>query len=194
MGAKGCCAARHDEGGSQEAREAQGCECEGTTLPSNPIGARVLKPRRSPSTAPAFSALFVRNDRLSRTETVLIVLREYPPFDALCRVPGKSDDDCEQPAQESVKKCYEEIETLFNIYDARVKATRLAKPKGGVRVLLLKEIKLRVERAFPRNVKKYLKVPTERPPQNVDALKRLRLPQNTLYVSKKSAVIALVDF
>jgi hypothetical protein len=127
-------------------------------------------------------------------ETVLIVLREHPPFDALCRVPGKSDDDCEQPAQESVKKCYEEIETLFNIYDARVKATRLAKPKGGVRVLLLKEIKLRVERAFPRNVKKYLKVPTERPPQNVDALKRLRLPQNTLYVSKKSAVIALVDF
>ena len=31
---------------------------------------------------------------------------------------------------------------------------------------------------------------TERPPPNVDALKRLRLKQNTLYVSKKSAVIA----
>ena len=36
-------------------------------------------------------------------ETVLVVLREYPPFDALCRVPGKSDDDCRQPAQERVK-------------------------------------------------------------------------------------------
>jgi uncharacterized protein YwgA len=41
---------------------------------------------------------------------------------------------------------------------------------------------------------KNLKLSTERPPQNVDALKRLRLPQNTLYVSKKSAVIALVDY
>ena len=43
-------------------------------------------------------------------ETVLIVLREYPSFDALCRVPGKSDDDCEQPAQQSVEKRYEDIE------------------------------------------------------------------------------------
>ena len=41
---------------------------------------------------------------------------------------------------------------------------------------------------------KNLKLSTERPPQNVDALKRLRLPQYTLYVSKKSAVIALVDY
>jgi hypothetical protein len=45
-----------------------------------------------------------------------------------------------------------------------------------------------------RDDMKNLKLPTERPPQNVDALKRLRLPQNTLYVSKKSAVIALVDY
>ena len=36
--------------------------------------------------------------------------------------------------------------------------------------------------------------PTERSPQYVDALKRLRLPQNTLYVSKKSAMIAHVDY
>ena len=84
-------------------------------------------------------------------ETVLIVLREYPPFDALCRVPGKSDDDCEEPAQESVKKRYEEIDALFNKYDARVSAANLAKPKEGVRVLPFKEIKRRVERAFPRN-------------------------------------------
>ena len=45
-----------------------------------------------------------------------------------------------------------------------------------------------------RDDMKNLKLSTERPPQNVDALKRLRLPQNTLYVSKKSAVIALVDY
>jgi hypothetical protein len=84
-----------------------------------------------------------------------------------------------------------------------------------VRVLPFKEIKRRVERVFPRNSQeipkqnlyinmyaefvsrddmKNLKLSTERPPQNVDALKRLRLPQNTLYVSKKSAVIALVDY
>jgi hypothetical protein len=148
-------------------------------------------------------------------ETVLIVLREYPPFDALCRVPGKSDDDCEEPAQESVKKRYEEIDALFNKYDAQVNAANLAKPKEGVRVLPFKEIKRRVERAFPRNSQeipkqnlyinmyaefvsrddmKNLKLSTERPPQIVDALKRMRLPQNTLYVSKKSAVIALVDY
>ena len=41
---------------------------------------------------------------------------------------------------------------------------------------------------------KNLKLSTERPPPDVDALKRLRLKQNTLYVSKKSAVIALVDY
>ena len=58
-------------------------------------------------------------------ETVLVVLREYPPFDALCRVPGKSDDDCEEPAQESVKKRYEEIDALFNKYDAQVNAANL---------------------------------------------------------------------
>jgi hypothetical protein len=52
----------------------------------------------------------------------------------LCRVPGKSDDDCEEPAQESVKKRYEEIDALFNKYDAQVNATNLAKPKEGVRV------------------------------------------------------------
>jgi hypothetical protein len=84
-----------------------------------------------------------------------------------------------------------------------------------VRVLPFKEIKRRVERAFPRNSQeipkqnlyinmyaefvsrddmKNLKLSTERPPQIVDALKRMRLPQNTLYVSKKSAVIALVDY
>ena len=45
-----------------------------------------------------------------------------------------------------------------------------------------------------RDDMKNLKLSPERPPQNVDALKRLRLPQNTLYVSKKSAVIALVDY
>ena len=48
-------------------------------------------------------------------ETVLIVLREYPPFDALCRVPGKSDDDCDEPAQQTVKKRYEEIDALYNL-------------------------------------------------------------------------------
>ena len=84
-------------------------------------------------------------------ETVLIVLREYPPFDGLCRAPGKSDDDCEEPAQESVKKRYEEIDALFNKYDAQVSAANLAKPKEGVRVLPFEEIKRRVERAFPRN-------------------------------------------
>ena len=36
-------------------------------------------------------------------ETVLIVLREYPPFDALCRVPGKSDDKKERCANNSFK-------------------------------------------------------------------------------------------
>ena len=82
-------------------------------------------------------------------------------------------------------------------------------------MLPFKEIKRRVERAFPRNTQeipkqyvyinmyaefvsrddmKNLKLSTERPPPNVDALKRLRLKQNTLYVSKKSAVIALVDY
>ena len=45
-----------------------------------------------------------------------------------------------------------------------------------------------------RDDMKNLKLSTERPPPNVDALKRLRLKQNTLYVSKKSAVIALVDY
>ena len=94
-------------------------------------------------------------------------------------------------------------------------AANLANPKEGVRVLPFKEIKRRVERAFPRNSQeipkqnlyinmyaefvsrddmKNLKLSTERPPQNVAALKRLRLPQNTLYVSKKSAVIELVDY
>jgi hypothetical protein len=96
-----------------------------------------------------------------------------------------------------------------------VNAANLAKPKEGVRVLPFKEIKRRVERAFPRNSQekpkqnlyinmyaefvsrddmKNFKLSTERPPQNVDALKRLRLPHNTLYVSKESAVIALVDY
>jgi hypothetical protein len=84
-----------------------------------------------------------------------------------------------------------------------------------VRVLPFKEIKRRVERAFPRNSQeipkqnlyinmyaefvsrddtKNLILSTKRPPKNVDALKSLRLPMNTLYVSKKSAVIALVDY
>ena len=82
-------------------------------------------------------------------------------------------------------------------------------------MLPFKEIKRRVERAFPRNTQeipkqyvyinmyaefvsrddmKNLKLSTERPPPDVDALKLLRLKQNTLYVSKKSAVIALVDY
>jgi hypothetical protein len=78
-------------------------------------------------------------------ETVLIVLREYPSFDALCRVPGKSDDDCEEPAQQSVEKRYEEIDALFSKYDAQVNAANLAKPKEGVRVLPFEEIKRRVE-------------------------------------------------
>ena len=72
-------------------------------------------------------------------------------------------------------------------------ATRLAKPSSPSSAPF-KEIKRRVERAFPRNSQEIPKLSTERPPQNVDALKRLRLPQNTLYVSKKSAVIALVDY
>ena len=85
-------------------------------------------------------------------ETVLGVLREKPhTFDALCRVSGKSDDDCEEPAQESIKKRYEEIDALSNKYDARVNAANLAKPKEGVQVLPFKEIKRLVERAFPRN-------------------------------------------
>jgi hypothetical protein len=41
---------------------------------------------------------------------------------------------------------------------------------------------------------KSLKLSTERPPQNVLALKCLRFPQNKPYVSKKSAVIALVNY
>jgi hypothetical protein len=36
-------------------------------------------------------------------ETVLIVLREYPPCEALCRVLGKSNDDCEEPRQETLR-------------------------------------------------------------------------------------------
>ena len=66
-------------------------------------------------------------------ETVLIVLREYPPFDALCRVPEEIDDDCDEPAQQSVKKRYEEIDALFNKYDAQVSAARLAKPRRACR-------------------------------------------------------------
>jgi hypothetical protein len=60
----------------------------------------------------------------------------------------------EDGGQESVKKRYEEIDALFNKYDAQVNATRLAKPKEGVRVLPFKEIKRRVEKAFPGIVKK----------------------------------------
>ena len=74
-------------------------------------------------------------------ETVLIVLREYPPFDALCRVPEKSDDDCDEPAQQSVKKRYEEIDALFNKYDAQVNAARLAKPRRGGAVLRSRRLK-----------------------------------------------------
>jgi hypothetical protein len=173
------------------------------------------KHKKDRKPAPGQSDFIQLSTMVKLLETVLIVLREYPPFDALCRVPGKSDDDCEEPAQESVKKRYEEIDALFNKYDAQVNAANLSKPKEGVRVLPFKEIKRRVERAFPRNSQeipkqnlyinmyaefvsrddmKNLKLSTEQPPQNVDALKRLRLPQNTLYVSKKSAVIALVDY
>ena len=41
------------------------------------------------------------------------------------------------------------------------------------------------------DMKNLIKLSTKRPPQNVDALKRLRLSQNTLYVS---AFIALDDY
>ena len=173
------------------------------------------KHKKDRQSAPGQSEFIQLSTMVKLLETVLIVLREYPPFDALCRVPEKSDDDCDEPAQQSVKKRYEEIDALFNKYDAQVSAARLAKPREGVSVLPFKEIKRRVERAFPRNTQeipkqyvyinmyaefvsrddmKNLKLSTERPPPNVDALKGLRLKQNTLYVSKKSAVIALVDY
>ena len=109
------------------------------------------KHKKDRKPAPGQSEFIQLSTMVKLLETVLIVLREYPPFDALCRVPGKSDDDCEEPAQESVKKRYEEIDALFNKYDAQVNAANLAKPKEGVRVLPFKEIKRRVERAFPRN-------------------------------------------
>lgn len=54
-------------------------------------------------------------------------------------------------ALQTVKKRYEEIDAVFNKYDAQVNATRLTKSKEGVLVLRFKEIKRRVERAFPRN-------------------------------------------
>ena len=76
-------------------------------------------------------------------ETVLIVLREYPPFDALCRVPEKSDDDCDEPAQQSVKKRYEEIDALFNKYDAQVNAARLAKPRRACKCCRSRRLKAR---------------------------------------------------
>ena len=173
------------------------------------------KHKKDRQSAPGQSEFIQLSTMVKLLETVLIVLREYPPFDALCRVPEKSDDDCDEPTQQSVKKRYEEIDALFNKYDAQVSAARLAKPREGVQVLPFKEIKRRVERAFPRNSQeipkqyvyinmyaefvsrddmKNLKLSTERPPQTVDALKGLRLKQNTLYVSKKSAVIALVDY
>ena len=91
------------------------------------------------------------------------------------------------------QKCYEELDALFNMYDARVKAMRLVKPKGGVWVLLLKEIKLRVEsvssecQEIPQSPHRKTAPERRRPETSAP-------PQNTLYMSRKSDMIALVDY
>ena len=43
----------------------------------------------------------------------------------------KSDDDCDEPAQQSVKKRYEEIDALFNKYDAQVSSEARETEEGA---------------------------------------------------------------
>ena len=105
------------------------------------IETEMTKKHKKDGKPPPGQARYIRLSTMVKLlETVLIVLREYPPW-TLCAGSGKIRRRLRRgSAQQSVKKRYEEIDALFNKYDAQVNATRLAKPREGVQVLPFKEI------------------------------------------------------
>jgi len=145
---------------------------------------------------------------IKKLHTVLITLREYPPFDALCRDPNKNrPEDCDV----DVRTRYDEINALNSELEAKQSAEAYATPKVGKEVKPFKELKKMIEDKFPRGTKEHLyinmysqfpsrddmknlKLSTEKPPSSVSELKRMKLMNNYIYVSRNKATITLVDY
>jgi hypothetical protein len=145
---------------------------------------------------------------IKKLHTILITLREYPPYDALCRDPTKNrPEDCDA----DVRARYDEINALNSELEAKESAENYANPKQGKEVKKWKELKKMVEDKFPRGTKEHLyinmydqfpsrddfanlKLSTDRPPSDAVQLKNMRLTNNYIYVSKNRATIALVDY
>lgn len=145
---------------------------------------------------------------IKKLHTVLITLREYPAFDALCRDPNKNrPEDCDA----DVRARYDEINALNSELEAKESAETYAKPKQGKEVKPFKELKKMIEDKFPRGTKEHLyinmyaqfpsrddmknlKLSKDAPPSDVVTLKRMKLMNNYIYVSKNRATIALVDY
>ena len=145
---------------------------------------------------------------IKKLHTVLIVLREYPPFDALCRDPTKNrPEDCDA----DVRARYNEINAINSELEAKESAEAYANPKQGKEVKPFKELKKMIEDKFEPGTKerlyinmysqfpsrddmKNLKLSTDKPPSTVAELTRMKLTNNYIYVSKNKATIALVDY
>ena len=145
---------------------------------------------------------------IKKLHTVLIALREYPAFDALCRDPTKNrPEDCDV----DVRERYDEINAINSELEAKESAEAYASPKQGKEVKPFKELKKMIEDKFEPDTKerlyinmysqfpsrddmKNLKLSTDAPPSSVIELKRMKLAINYIYVSKNKATIALVDY
>ena len=105
-----------------------------------------------------------------------------------------------------MRERYDEINPINSELEAKESAEAYANPKQGKEVKPFKELKKMIEEKFEPNTKerlyinmysqfpsrddmKNLKLSTDAPPSNVTELKRMKLTNNYIYVSRTSTLL-----
>ena len=154
---------------------------------------------------------------IQQLSTLLIVLREYPGFDALCNDPNKRPEDCDETTEDA----YNKINRIYTQLEAREKAEQYANPKENKEVEDYDTLVRKVERKFKKGTKEFLYIKMysnfvsrddfknlqlrlKAPPKSEDELEKMSKDgkfldpkgkaQNALYIYNKKATLALVDY